>query len=170
MQEQIDVVITIHHFEDEPESVRWILGTLLNTLWLKHPDGDFGDGAIHVSPDRKEHSFVFRRAQDSSSIQVRHLSYERLEVFQQQFPEEVKPHDLVLLDLMSISPEGHPVVHGVDSYMVAVKRILQNRILFLTSYASDIPDDIREHLEPKQIWHKPVNLTAFFETLIGFLP
>ena len=30
-------VRTIHHFEDEPEKMCWIPGTLLNAYWADHP-------------------------------------------------------------------------------------------------------------------------------------
>lgn len=142
-------VRTIHHFEDEPELVHWVPGTLLNLYWRRHPDWIVEDGRFNDEDDRLT---TFELHVDSSDWKVEYRLYQSPSEFAETFDEHAKPGDVVLVDLFDASMR---VPLGVDVYKAAIGALGESAIYFLTAF----PQRVQEFLSvpEAQVLAKPID-------------
>lgn len=147
---------TIHHFEDEPHEVRWIASSLLNRFWLHHPEWIVDEGDYEESEDPKGSSF--RLTVNGEDYTIRHRIYDTVEAFE-HFESEVKPDDIVLLDLST----GGGVTPGIGFYDRALKKVASDCVYILTA----IPNVAEAHqISSDHIFKKPPDPTKLLNVII----
>jgi hypothetical protein len=149
---------TIHHYEDQPEMLRWIPSTLLNQFWMQHPEwiqgeGYFTDGqeltTFKLFVDGEEHLIEFRR-------------YQNLQYFNDEFPKNAKPGDIALVDLM----ENGTDPRGMEAYRWIVEALgSDDAVYLLTAF----PKEVTISVPAGHILSKPVHAVTLANLLIAKL-
>jgi hypothetical protein len=128
-------VKAIHHFEDQPEEMRWLASVLLNRYWLHHSEWIVNDGSFQESDYPKQSSFKLRLG--SETITILHRLYESAEDFMAAL-DSIARGDVVLLDVSRGSRTDLP---GLLLYDAVVKIHDQEDVFVLTAW----PDLARGH-------------------------
>jgi hypothetical protein len=157
--------LTIHHFEDQPENMSWIPGTLLNAYWAAHPEWIKGDGNYQAKEDGSIVSFQLHPTLDES-VTIRYRVYDSKGVFEDLY--EPLRGDIVLLDVMREQPTGGFEPEGLDQLRDLLKRDEGVAIYVVTAYPGKIPKEMYERLN-RRVFTKPMDIDAFIAELISTL-
>jgi hypothetical protein len=133
-------VKTIHHFEDQPEEMRWLASVLLNRYWLHHSSWIVNEGEYTESDEPKQSSFKLRIG--SETFVIRHRLYATTEEFMAAL-STILDGDVVLVDLSRGSRTDLP---GLALYDKVVANRGADGVYVLTAWsdlarAHDIPAD-----------------------------
>lgn len=158
-------LLTIYHYEDEPETMKWLPGCLLNRYWSDHPDWTAEDVAYTESDDEAE--VMFQLNPPSGPVTIRYLVF----ADKDEFIADFKPtsRDIVLLDVMAMSLDGEMKPYGPELYERARSAVGTDRIYFLTGYPGQIPEEIRKTCPPEHIVVKPPDAAMLCEELMRTL-
>jgi hypothetical protein len=149
---------TIHHYEDQPELIRWIPGGLLNRFCTLHPEWIRDEGAFEES----EKVTTFKLFVDGEEHVVEYRIYQSLETFKTDFEGMGRPGDIALADLMN--KDAQPV--GKEVYFFMTERLgSPDAVYVLTAF----PDQVTFGVSASHIVPKPVNARALADLLIGKL-
>jgi hypothetical protein len=152
---------SIHHFEDEPELVRWIPGVLLKRYWLDNPDWTVDGGNYEEAEDEVLIRFRLRSVQPAT---IEYRVYRTEEEFRSQFDRRAKPGDVVLLDIMSESPvDGSQVPFGLAAYDLAVQAVGEKNVCFLTAFPQQL---VRKGV---RVVEKPPDADALITLIVSIL-
>jgi hypothetical protein len=159
-----ETIVTIFHFDDEPETVDWIPEALLNYYWLKHPS--WVDENTLTSESQDTHTFVSYLLKPSEQpVRIRYCIYRTAQAFKEAF---IKPGqlDLVLLDLITENPDGALEPVGVEFYRLAVDRVTAQRVYVHTAYPRYFETTTAIYLPAGHLIAKPANATATVHELV----
>ena len=149
---------TIHHFEDEPEEVRWIAGALLNRFWLNHPDWIVEGGHFKEVDYPKSASFCLKIGSAREDYVITHRLYSTSQEFQRA-GANLKGTDIVILDLLT----GDRQLPGLTLYGHAVAKLGAERVYVLTA----LPQRAIAHGVPADhVFVKPVDPTTLINTIV----
>ncbi len=149
-------VRTIHHFDDEPELVKWIPGSLLNLYWSRHPDWVTEEGQFIEHDD---HLTTFELNVVGTSWLIEYRLYRDVAVFDEVFPNQAKERDVALVDLMDASQQ----LPGLDVYRKAAERLGKLAVYFLTAFPGEVKR--RRLLEDEYVLPKPVDVAELASLL-----
>lgn len=151
-------VHTIHHYEDEPELLRWIPGVLFNRFWSRFPQWVQDEGAYE---EHDETRTTFALEQDATKHVIEYRLYKRLDDFNRQFAENAKVADVALIDVMDKGNRPN----GLAVYRDVVKKLRPQNVYLLTSFPSTVTISVPEG----HILAKPVDATTLADLLIECL-
>jgi len=152
--------ITIHHFEDEPEHVRWIAGTLLNRYWLSHAEWVKEEGRFDEADKPKSSWFELEVGPDV--YRILHRLYETPEEFRSS-ARGIQRNDIVLLDL---SMGRHAEMPGLALYKLAVQRVGVKRAYVLSAFAHVA---LADGVPADQVIQKPPDPTLLINVIMDRL-
>ena len=145
---------TIHHFEDEPELVRWIPGSLLNLYWRRHPEWVANDGR-YLEQDPQLTTFELNIG--ARRWQIEYRLYHDPEEFEEKLKEHAKPGDVALIDLM----DAKQLPVGRKAFEIATAMLGEASVYFFTAFPKDMPADMKTD----RVLPKPIDVTE----LVGLL-
>ena len=148
-------VRTIHHFEDEPELVKWIPGTLLNLYWRDHPDWITHEGNF---VEHDERLTTFQLNPNGTLWTLRYQIYTDQHEFRGNFKGE--PSDIVLVDLMNAG-----ATPGFQVYQEAVQALGPAYVYFLTAFPGEVKAQYNT-LSDDYVLSKPVDVPDLTRLLI----
>ena len=157
---------TIHHFEDEPESMEWLLGAIFNQLMFDRPEWFAPIEDLKTNTDSGTEYFTATVL--GRSIEVHYRSYATREEFESRFASI--EGDIVLLDLMAEHHTEGLRPDGLGLYKQACDAVGKERVLIITAY----PAQIRSALTSGEdlsgcVITKPPDASLLCQTLIGKL-
>lgn len=106
--------ITIYHFEDEREAMRWLPKNLRNHYMLKHPDWVSPNSYKDVSEDENERVVRFELYPSQEQFIIEYRVYRSRELFQEKC--KPNPGDILLLDVMKHQANGEFTPDGLDLF------------------------------------------------------
>lgn len=145
---------TIHHFEDEPELLRWIPSVLFNRYWSRFHDWVRNEGNFQ----EQEGSSTFELHVGGEVHIVEYRVYTSLSEFEQNF--RPKAQDVALIDVME---SGEP--RGLDVYQRVIKTLDADAVYLVTSF----PNTVTIPIPPRHILPKPLDVTELADLLIDRL-
>lgn len=151
------IVRTIHHFEDEPELVRWIPGTLLNLYWRRNPHWIEDEGRFE---ERDDHLTTFQLNVNGTVWSIEYRVYTDVAAFEARFDEHAKEHDVALIDLMNAGQE----LPGLEVYQKAIQRLGKPAVYFLTAFPGEVKK--RGLLPDEYVLPKPVDVAEVASLLM----
>lgn len=149
------IVRTIHHFEDEPELVRFIPGSLLNHFWRRHPEWIVEEGRFQELEDGRLTTFDLEVRGTPCTVAYR--IYPTIQAFESDFFRYAKVGDIALVDLMDAVQQPA----GLHVYKRAVKILGEGAVYFLTAF----PGQARRAGNKIQVLVKPVEVTELTRIL-----
>jgi hypothetical protein len=150
------MIKTIHHFEDEPELLHWIPGTLLNRYQSVRPRW-VSDGG-QFKEDEGVTSFVIDPG--TGQYTVRYRVYERAEEFRKACDEDViVPGDVVLLDVM----DSNLIPAGFELHACAAQKVSYTNAFFLTAFPLVA---INHQIPEAMVISKPPDMNALIDLLV----
>lgn len=147
-------VHTIHHFEDEPELLRWIPGVLFNRYWSRFQDWVLNEGNFQ----EHEGATTFELQVGGDVHVVEYRVYTSLAEFEQNF--RPKTQDVALIDVMA---SGEP--RGLDVYQKVIQTLDADAVYLVTSF----PSAVTITVSPRHILPKPLDVTELADLLIDRL-
>jgi len=169
---------TLLHYEDEPLSVTWLEEQIYFTLCRSFVHFAAMDEEVVIKRNEETRQTTFdvpptdQAAGDQGNNGGLQVIY-RICTTQQAFTDAVKDVSdpattVVILDLMEQRERGL-VTSGLDCYNAIPDSIPKGRCFFLSGYAKQIPEDIREQVDEQYIYSKPVNYSAFGSAVLTAL-
>lgn len=149
---------TIHHYEDEPELLKWIPGVLFNSYCLHYHDC-VKDGGNYREHEDETRSTTFELTVDGQRHLVEYRVYNGIDEFREQF--RPAPGDLALIDLM----EGGVEPVGREAYQMAVDALGPDAPVYVLTAFAGAADDV-----PKErVLSKPIDDIALVDILVAGL-
>lgn len=145
---------SIHHFEDEPEFVKWIPGALLNYYWRHHPSWIENEASF---TEEDEHLTSFSLRVNGTEWRIQYRLYTDLEDFNTRFKGE--QNDVALIDLMNAGE--YP---GVEVYQTAIAALGSESVYFLTAFPGAVKEKVQ--LSDDYVFPKPVDVAELVSLLI----
>ncbi len=147
-------VRSIHHFEDEPEFIKWIPGALLNLYWRLHPEW-IVDQANFQEED--EHLTSFELKVNGTPWKIQYRFYTDVAEFKAKF--EASDKDVALIDLMNAGQ-----FPGLEVYEMASEALGQPSVYFLTAFPGEV--QTRNPLPAEFVLSKPVDVAELVALLV----
>lgn len=110
---------TIHHYEDEPELLRWIPSVLLNRFWSRFPDWIRNEGNFAEHDDNRT---TFELTLNGQTHLIEYRLYNGVKEFERHFTK-LRAQDVALIDVM----EGGINAHGLHVYAKAIQKLRLSR-------------------------------------------
>jgi hypothetical protein len=156
-------IVTIHHFDDEPDTVDWIPDSLFNYYRLTHPSWTALSNFKSPEDEAAEQvSWSFSLSSPQPVIVKYHI-YRRPKVFNENFRPESE--DIAFLDVITEMDDGTLEPTGLDFYELACKKLSPERVYILSGF----PGTIREKLHRLPIDHliiKPPDASDIISILV----
>lgn len=149
---------TIHHFEDEPELVRWIPSALLNRYWLNHPEWIVDEGKY--AEDDEQLVTTFELAPSGKRCVITYRLYRTFADFDERFTTAVQADDVALVDLMGAASAREPI--GLRVYEAAVAALGSESVFFLTAF----PRELTTFIEDARVITKPPDASQLIDLLV----
>lgn len=157
------LVRTIHHFDDQPEFVRWICGALRNRYGMTSPEWLVPGGI----DDTDEWESRFDLQIGSKTWTIAHRLYGTPEQFRAEFPGRARTGDVALIDLMVGGEENTTEFAGAALYSEAIERLGADSVYFLTAYPRYL-ESLPEYRHA-QVIIKPPDVTKLVGSIIAHL-
>lgn len=148
------IVRTIHHFEDEPELVKWIPGALLNSYWKQHPEWIVNEGNFAEQDDRLT---SFELHVNTMAWKIEYRLYTDLDDFNARFHGVLA--DIALIDLMNAGE-----FPGLEVYEKAAAVLGTSAVYFLTAFPGVVK--ARGQFLDEFVLSKPVDVADLAALLI----
>jgi signal transduction histidine kinase len=145
-------VRTVHHLDDEPFHVSWICEALRDDVFMRYRTWRVGEVAAGV--DKR-----FSVERGGESFDVAHRIYPTTDAFRREL-RNIRPGDVVILDVMTIGPGGAPVPQGLETYSEAVAAVGAESVFFLTAFSPDLVT-AKVRVPPANVMTKPIDARMF---------
>jgi hypothetical protein len=159
----------IHHFEDEPYTMSWVPEAVLNSYWTEHPDWIQDDASYCVEPDGRSVRFVLH-PKPGEPVAIEYRVYATKEEFAADFDRLARTGDVLLLDVMTIDPNGRINPSGLDLLEKARLKLSLESIYFVTGYPRELFSNSSQaalrRLPQGHILAKPVDAGALVHELV----
>lgn len=126
----------VHHFDDEPELIRWIPNTLYRRYRRHHRDWI-------VAPNFEERddrtTFTLHpHGPETQPWKIEYRFYSTTKDFDEHFEEQSQRGDFALMDLMVFNAERQMVPEGQSRFEKARAALGKERVYFLTAYPLEL--------------------------------
>jgi hypothetical protein len=153
--------ITIHHYDDEPQSVSSLRDNLLYKLMLDHPSWIRDE---EVPPDNA-HPFTIKIHRPEALVRINYFIYNTAVEFLTK--AHLAETDIAILDVVERGKDGAPLFKGADCANKAREILPVDRIFFLSAYVQSLPEDLRRLIPREQFKVKPFNVNSFTIELLS---
>jgi hypothetical protein len=147
---------TIHHYEDEPEMLRWVPGVLLNRYWSRFPQWIADEGRYKDHPDGRT---TFELHVNGSVHEIEYRIYKDLSEFNRDF--HGKHSDVALIDVMD---KGNQPL-GLQVYQTVIGVLDKSSVFLLTSFPSLVNIEVLDG----HVLSKPIDATELADHLMSTL-
>lgn len=174
-----NAILTIHHFEDEPETELCIIEGLIDYFIENHPDWyKHGSRESFASEDELEYSNSFKLTlpQAGTEMTIRHWICRTKDRFRAKC--KPAPGDVILLDAMkeqrdrTFTPDGlelYPEYEGMDGVTIYLVTGYEGRTNeWLRVNPSRLPDPVITRMAGHMIG-KPMNMSSLYRKLLDAL-
>ncbi len=151
----------IHHFDDEPELIRWIPSTLYlryrrrHRDWIRQPEfTESQDGTVTT----------FTLHPTGVPWRIEYRFYRKTEEFDEIFPQLAVAGDFAFMDLMGFTPERRMVPQGRSRYEVAAGVLGKQSVYFMTAFPQD--EALKADIDERYLIHKPPDAQAVVDLII----
>ena len=152
----------IHHFDDEPELIRWIPNTLYRRYrrhyrdWIVAPDFSESDNGTTTR------FMLHPHGPNGVSWQLEYRFYRTTEDFDTNFRRLADVGDFALMDLMIFNSDRQMVPHGRTRFDKAREVLGEDHVYFLTAY----PLELKPSIDDRYLIYKPPNAQRIVDLLI----
>jgi hypothetical protein len=150
---------TIHHYEDQPELLRWIPGNLFNRFWSLHPDWIKGGGSFQ---EKQKWLTTFALLVDGQEHVIEYRLYKSFQNFEDYFSGAAKSGDIALADVMD--KDAQP--RGLEVYRRMVETLGSSAAVYLLTA---FPKEVKISVPVGHILPKPVDASMVAELLFDKL-
>lgn len=171
MHKDQDLEINICHFDDEPETISWIVDVLMVSYLSSGIEWQTTEESYeeNENEEKLEYHFSLENQKDNRVAKIKYLIFKEEKKLHEHLEscEGATKKSIIIIDINNRSEEGETYISGLQLYRDIKSQCKLESIIFLTGYPGKLEDDlnVKEFEENGQLFIKPPDIDSLISKL-----